>query len=239
MLYWHYYLMGIILLPGIIIATWAQIKVDLTFKKYNEVLAMSNITASELVKALVSAAGMNIQVVHTSGNLSDHYDSKKKVIALSNEVYHSSSIASLGIACHEFGHALQDQKHYAPFRLRQILIPVTNFMSKLLWPLVCIGLVFSFAVVDGGLIGSIFIWSGIGVFGGSVLVNLVTLPVEYNASNRAIKLLRETNTLNEEELDGAKKTLNAAALTYAAALLVSILYLVRFLLLIARFKRDD
>ncbi len=239
MLYWHYYLMGIILLPGIIIASWAQIKVDSTFKKYNNILATSNITASELIRALVSAAGMNIQVTQTSGRLSDHYDSKKKVIALSNEVYHSSSIAALGVACHEFGHALQDQKHYAPFRLRQILIPITNLMSQLLWPLVIIGLIFSFAIVDGGLIGSIFIWSGIGVFGGSVLVNLVTLPVEYNASNRAIKLLRETSTLTEEELDGAKKTLNAAALTYVAALLVSILYLLRFLLVVIRLRRND
>ena len=232
--------MGAILLPGIIIATWAQIKVNSTFNKYNEIFARSNITASELVRRLLAAANMNhIQVTQVPGELSDHYDSRKKVLALSYNVHDSSSIAALGVACHEFGHALQDRSNYAAFRIRQVLIPVTNFMSKLLWPLVVIGLIFNFAVVDGGTLATIFIWSGIGVFGGSVLVNLVTLPVEYNASNRAIKLLRETGTLDEEELEGAKKTLNAAALTYVAALLVSLLYLLRFVLVILKAKSRD
>ena len=151
----------------------------------------------------------------------------------------TNSIASLGIACHEFGHALQDKSNYAPLRIRQILIPITNFMSSLLWPLVILGLIFNFGVTNGGLLGSVFLWSGVAIFGSAVLVNLITLPVEFNASKRAIKLLKETETLQEDELQGAKQVLNAAALTYLAALLVSMLNLLRFLILILSSRSRD
>jgi len=239
-MYWEYYVMGAILLPGILIAMIAQIKVTSTYSKYNQINARCGITTVELIRKLLLAANMqNVQINRVPGNLTDYYDSKKKVLALSNSTYDSASIASLGVACHEFGHALQDKSHYAPLKIRKVLIPVTNIMSTLLWPLVVLGLVFNLAVTDGGVLGQIFLWSGIGVFGGAVLVNLVTLPVEFNASKRAIKLLRETGTLEEDELEGAKKVLSAAAMTYVAAMLVSLLNLLRFLLVIFSNKRRD
>lgn len=239
-MYWEYYIMGVILIPGIIIASVAQARVSSTFGKYNQVFASSGVTTLQLISHMLAAAGLNhISIIQVPGHLSDHYDSKKKVLALSGDTYNSSSIAALGVACHEFGHALQDSSNYAPLKIRKILIPLSNIASTLLWPLVIIGLVFNFAVVDGAILGNIFLWSGIAVFGSAVLVNLITLPVEYNASNRAIKLLRETGTLNEEELEGAKKVLNAAALTYVAALLVSMLNLIRFAIVILSAKNRD
>lgn len=240
MLYWHYYLLGIILLPGLLAAIYAQTKVTTTYNKFSKINARCGITSEELIRRLITAANMqDIQIKQISGSLTDHYDSKQKILALSNSTYGSNSIASLGIACHEFGHALQDKSNYAPLRIRQILIPITNFMSSLLWPLVILGLIFNFGVTNGGLLGSVFLWSGVAIFGSAVLVNLITLPVEFNASKRAIKLLKETETLQEDELQGAKQVLNAAALTYLAALLVSMLNLLRFLILILSSRSRD
>lgn len=231
--------MGIILIPGLILASIAQINVQTTFSKYNKIASKSNITAAELLRRLVYAAGLNIEIARCGGELTDHYDSKKKRIALSDSTYDSTSVSALGVACHEFGHALQDKDNYAPMRIRQIIIPITNFASQLLMPLVTLGLIFSFATTANTLLGNIFLWSGIIIFGGSVLINLITLPVEFNASKRAIKLLATTEVLDKQELNGAKKVLNAAALTYLAALVVSILSLLRFLIIVlARRSRD-
>ncbi len=236
---WEYYLMGIILIPGLIAASWAQINVHSTYSNASKILAKSNITASELIRRLASVAGMaNLQVTYTSGDLTDYYDTKTKTIALSDSTYNSCSVAALGVACHEFGHALQDKDGYAPLKIRQALIPITNFASSLLMPLVTIGLIFSFAATSTSLFGQIFLWAGIIVFGGAVLVNLVTLPVEFNASNRAMELLKGTDTLDSDELKHAKKVLKAAALTYLAALLVSILSLLRFLIVALSRNRD-
>lgn len=237
---WEYYLMGIILIPGLILASWAQINVQTTFNTYDRLDARSGITASELIRRLLVAAGMgDVSVTMISGNLTDHYDPKRKTIALSESTYNSSSVSALGVACHEFGHALQDKESYVPLRVRQTLIPITNFTSSLLMPLVIIGLVFCFGSAANTFLGNIFLWSGIIVFGSSVFVNLVTLPVEFDASNRALKLLSATGTLTDSELAGAKKVLKAAALTYLAALLVSILSLLRFLIIaLGRRNRD-
>ena len=236
---WEYYLMGIILIPGLLLATFAEINVQTTFSTYSKLLSRSNITAAELVSRLAHAAGMtNLQITRCGGDLTDHYDSKKKLIALSASTYDSSSVAALGVACHEFGHALQDRDDYVPMRVRQTIIPITNIASQMLMPLVMLGLIFSFATTGGTLLGDIFLWSGIIVFGGAVLVNLMTLPVEFNASKRALKLLSATDVLTEPELKGAKKVLNAAALTYLAALLVSILSLLRFLIIALARRRD-
>lgn len=232
--------MGIILIPGLILASWAQINVQTTFNTYDRLDARSGITASELIRRLLVAAGMgDVSVTMISGNLTDHYDPKRKTIALSESTYNSSSVSALGVACHEFGHALQDKESYVPLRVRQTLIPITNFASSLLMPLVIIGLVFCFGSAANTFLGNIFLWSGIIVFGSSVFVNLVTLPVEFDASNRALKLLSATGTLTDSELAGAKKVLKAAALTYLAALLVSILSLLRFLIIaLGRRNRD-
>ena len=237
---WEYYLMGIILIPGLLLASIAQINVQSTFSTYNKLCARSNITAAELLRRLAHAAGLNnLQIIRCGGDLTDHYDSKKKTIALSASTYDSTSVAALGVACHEFGHALQDRDDYVPMRVRQTIIPITNIASQLLMPLVTLGIIFSFATTANTLLGNIFLWSGIIVFGGAVLVNLMTLPVEFNASKRALKLLSATEVLTKPELDGAKKVLDAAALTYLAALVVSILSLLRFLIIVlARRSRD-
>ena len=232
-MYFQYYLMGIILLPGLIFAFIAQTKVNTTYNKYSQVLSQSNLTAKNLLQILSSTCNMNyLKIKEIPGNLTDNYNPQKEEISLSSSVYNSSSISALGVACHEFGHALQKKEKYAPYQFRKILIPLTNIASTLLWPLVIIGLIFNFGVEASGVVGDIFLWAGIGFFGIAVLLNLVTLPVEYDASNRAIKILSSTKTLNKEELSRAKEVLNAAALTYVAALVVSVLNLLRFLAVI-------
>lgn len=238
-MYFEYYLMGIILLPGIIFASWAQAKVNSTYKKYAEYFTSSGLTAAEFIKRLLGAANMSdIQVTQVYGHLNDHFDPRNNRICLSDSVYSSTSVAALGVACHEFGHALQRKERYAPYQLRKVLIPLTNFASNLLWPLVIIGLVFNFGVSSAGNIGNIFMWSGVIVFGLSVLVNLVTLPVEFNASKRAVKIIQSTGIMNEEEINGTKSVLTAAALTYVAALLVSMLSFLRFILVFVARNRD-
>lgn len=239
-MYLEYYIMGIILLPGLLLGIYAQSKVQSTYSKYRNVSSSCGLTACDFLKRLMSATETNyLQIKSISGHLSDHYDPTKEEICLSQDVYSSTSVAALGIACHEFGHALQKKEKYFPYQIRRILVPITNFASTLLWPLVIIGLVFNFGVEAGGSIGNIFLWSGIIFFGLSVLFNLATLPVEFNASRRAVTILRASGVLTEEELSGTKKVLSAAALTYVASLVVSILNLLRFLLVVlSRTRRD-
>lgn len=230
--YWEYYLMGIILLPGILLAIYAQAKVTKNFNKYSKVMSMRGTTGAELARNILREEGLeHIQVIKAGGNgLSDHYNPRKKEIALSEDVYNSSSLAALGVAAHEVGHAIQYKENYIPVKLRSALVPITNVVSSMLWPLVFMGLFLNFGAETGGSIGAIFVWAGIALFGLAVILNLITLPVEFDASRRAGKLLLSTGTIDEMEIEGAKKVLNAAALTYVAALLVSILNLVRFLL---------
>lgn len=237
--YWEYYLLGIILLPGIIMASWAQIKVSSTFSKYSQVLASSGYTGAEAARAILKAQGItNVQVVRSNkGHLSDHYDPRNKVVALSADVYDSSTIAALGVAAHECGHAIQDAKAYFPLKLRRLLVGVSNISSYLLWPLVLVGLVLNFAYV-GGIWGDILMFSGVAFFGISVIFQLVTLPVEYNASGRALELLVTTGVVDTMEVQGAKKVLSAAAMTYVAALVVSLLNLLRFVVFFLNNKRD-
>lgn len=233
-------MMGFILLPGLLIALWAQSKVSYNYNKYSGINSKNGITAAELIRQLLNGAGMyDVQVVRINGHLTDHFNKETKTIALSDGVYNSSSIAALGIACHEFGHALQWNKNYIPLKIRNFLIPVTNLLSATMWPLVIIGLILNFSANPNTVLGSALIIAGVVVFGFAVLVDLATLPVEYNASNRAIKLLKSSNTLDEQELRGAKKVLSAAALTYVAALLISILNFLRFILFILASNRRD
>lgn len=239
-MYFEYYLMGIILLPGLIFAIYAQSKVNKTYAEYRSIHAKSGVKASDFVRSLLASSGLeNISVRQISGQLTDHFNPANKEICLSEDVYNSSSISALGVACHEFGHALQAKDKYAPYQFRRIIIPITNFVSSFLWPLVILGLVFNLAIEGGGVLGDIFLWSGIAVFGLAVIVNLATLPVEYDASRRALKILSSTGTLDEEELGETKEVLNAAALTYVAALVVSILNLLRFLLVVFRWSKRD
>lgn len=240
-MYWDYYIMGIILLPAIILAAYAQTKVSSTYAKYSKVLSKSGMSGSQVARLLLDCADLkNIRITQVSGSLTDHFDPKKQIIALSTSVHDSTSVAALGVAAHEVGHAIQEKDGYLPYKIRRFIIPVTNFLSTMLWPLVILGLVFNFAAVPGSIIGDIFLWSGVIVFGFATLVDLVTLPVEFNASKRAINTLYKTEILDPSETAGAKKVLSAAALTYVAALLNSILNLLRFVLVfLMNAKRDD
>ncbi len=233
-MYWEYYLMGIILVPGLLLSIYAQIKVNSAVSTYSKVTSSSGKTGAEVARLLLDSAGLtDIKIKRVSGNLTDYYDHKHKTLALSAGVHDSTSVAALGIATHEVGHALQYKAGYAPIKARNLAIPIANFASTLMWPLLIIGMIFNFGVASSGIFGSIMLWSGVAVFGMAVVVNLVTLPVEYNASRRATKILHDSSLLNEQETVYAKKVLNAAALTYVAALLVSILNLLRFLLVVA------
>ena len=235
--YWEYVLMGIILIPGLIFAAIAQARVKSAYRKYSTVLAKSNILAKDAARQILDGANLeHVGIETANGSLSDHYDPKSNVVRLSDDVASSASIAALGIAMHEVGHAIQHNKGYFPAKLRKFAIGFSNVVSFLLWPLVIIGLVYNFLYIEG-IIGTICLWSGIGFFGVAVLINLITLPVEYNASNRALAILENTNMLDETELPACKKVLRAAGLTYVAALIVSILNLLRFVLVFAR-RRD-
>ena len=227
--YWQYYLMGIVLLPGLIFGIYAQSKVNSTYGKYSKIPNAGGRTAKEVAQIMLNAAGCNdISIAKISGNLTDNYNHATKTVSLSSTVCDSTSVAAIGVAAHEIGHVLQYKTNYLPIKLRKVAIYASNISSTLLWPLVFIGLILNFAVMSGA--GMIVVWSGIIVFGLSAIANLVTLPVEYNASRRATTILQQSGLLDEKESDQAKQVLNAAALTYVAALVVSILHLLRFIL---------
>jgi len=225
-LYWEYYLMGIILLPGIIFSLYAEIKVKNNFNKYSTAFAECGMTAKEIARKFLDYAGLtDIQIIGVRGELTDYYNYKKKVIALSQNVIDSNSIAAIGVACHEVGHALQYKTNYLPIKIRNIIIPICNFANRMVWVLIILGAFFFYFDL-----GATILWIGITVFGLSVLLNLITLPVEYNASNRALKLLEQSTVLSEDETKCAKEVLYAAALTYVAGLIISILNLLRLIL---------
>lgn len=238
-MYWEYYLMGIILLPAIILSAVVQSKVNLTYKKYSKKLSQKGLTAKQVAEQMLQKHGADDVVVkRVKGTLTDYYSDKDKTVALSDGVYDSTSVSAIGIAMHEVGHALQYADGYAPIKFRNLMVGACNLSSKLLWPLVIIGLIFNLGVENGGLLGSICLWAGIGFFTLSIILNLITLPVEYNASNRAKKLMASEGILTEQELSQASEVLNSAALTYVASLIVSILNLVRFLLVFLARDRD-
>ncbi len=232
-LYFLYILLGVLLIPGIVLGIYAQTKVSKTYNTYSQIDTENGMTASQLARAVLDNAGLqDIELRRENGHLTDHYHPKKKYIALSEGVYDSTSVAALGIAMHEVGHAIQKKEHYAFLGFRQILVPITNFASTLLWPLVIIGILLGAFSATGGVLGSIFLWSGVAFYGLAVLLNLITLPVEFDASSRALKMLEGGNFMTETELAGASKVLKAAALTYVASFVVAVLELLRFLLLV-------
>lgn len=236
MLYWEYYLMGIIVLPGIILAIWAQSRVSSAYSKYSKVLGSKGLTGAEVVSKMLAVNGIaDVQITQIGGELTDNYNPRTKVISLSHKVYTGTTIADLGVAAHECGHAIQHAKNYAPMKIRSFVAVVSNISSKLLWPLIVIGLFLGFAVESP--YGLVVMWAGIIFFGLSLIFSLVTLPVELNASKRALESLVQLDALDDMEVIGAKKVLNAAALTYVASVVVSVLELLRFLLVFMR--RDD
>ena len=227
----------ILVLPCVLLAAWASSNVNTTFKKYTTQLSVRRITGAEAARRVLSANGVSgVRIERVAGNLTDHYDPRTNVIRLSDSVYSSTSTAAIGVACHEAGHAVQYAQNYAPIKLRAAIIPITNFGSKLAMPLILIGLLLPAL----GYLSVALVYVGIACFGLSVVFQLVTLPVEFNASNRAMRAIEDSNILTEEEQTGARKTLRAAALTYVAATITAIAQLLRLILLFGgRGRRRD
>lgn len=216
-----YYLFLVI--PAVLIALWAQINVSSTFRKYNNVRNVKGVTADEVARRILDDNGLyNVQIERVSGNLSDHYDPRSNVVRLSDSTYGNSSVGAIGVAAHEVGHAIQHATGYLPIKIRQAIIPVTQIGSSIAIPLAILGIIMSWNVL---------VTIGILLFSAVVLFQLVTLPVEFNASSRAMKTLETQSILEGGELVGAKRVLRAAALTYVAALIVAIANLVRLIAL--------
>lgn len=225
----------VLVLPCVIFSLIASSSVNSTFKKYSQQFSRRGITGAQAAERVLRANGVyGVQITRVSGNLTDHFDPKTNVIRLSDSVYGSTSTAAIGVACHEAGHAVQYAQGYAPIKLRAAIIPVTNLGSKLAMPLILIGLLLSaFESVSYG-----FVYLGIACFGLSLVFQLITLPVEFNASHRAIRAIEDGEILTTEEQKGAKKTLTAAAMTYVAATAVALAQLLRLLVIFGR-RRDD
>ena len=220
----------IILIPAVLLSMWAQSRVQSTFNQYSKIAARGNVTADSVARMLLTLYGMsNMPINHVSGNLTDHYDPRNRTLNLSDGVYGNRSIASIGVAAHEVGHAIQHHESYGPLILRNNIVPAVNVCSSASMPLFFIGL-----LMGNGMLVNL----GILLFCGALAFHLITLPVEINASSRALNLLEQTHTLSPDELSGAKKVLTAAAWTYIAAALMSLLQLIR-LILISRSSRRD
>lgn len=220
----------LLIIPGLLLGLWAQHRVNSAYQEYSRIGTRLGMPASQAVQELLRRNGNNVvRVGRISGKLTDHYDPGKEVLNLSQGVYDSTSVAALGIAAHEAGHAMQKMEGYAPLKLRTAAVPVVNLGSSASTPLFMLGLIFSWQPL---------VYVGIGLFSLSVLFALITLPVEFDASRRAIRMLTEGGYVTEQECNGVKAVLNAAALTYVASAVTSLLSLLR-LVLIARSRDRD
>ena len=226
----------IIVMPFVLLSLWASSNVNSTFKKYANQYSTRRITGAQAAQRVLSANGVSgVRIERVGGNLTDHYDPKTNVIRLSDSVYDATSTAAIGVACHEAGHAVQYAHNYTPIKLRATIVPITNIGAKLAMPLILLGVVLAFLEN----FSFFFVYAGIACFGLSVVFQLVTLPVEFNASRRAMVAISEAGLLTEEEQKGARKTLTAAALTYVAATAVALAQLLRLLILFGGRRRDD
>lgn len=223
-----------LVLIGAIICMIASANVKSTYKRYSQMRSMTGMTGAQVAERLLRNAGIHdVSVGHVSGELSDHYNPATKVVNLSDAVYGSASVAAIGVAAHECGHAIQHAKGYAPLKFRTWFVPVANFGSKLAWPLILIGL---FITTESS---QLIINAGIILFSFAVIFQLVTLPVEFNASSRAMVLLEQQGILSDQELPYTKKVLSAAALTYVASAAASLLQLLRIIMLFGGRRRND
>ena len=224
----------ILVVIGAVICMIASARVKGTFNKYSQLRSMSGMNGAQVAQRVLQAAGIyDVQVRHVSGSLTDHYDPRTKTVNLSDPVYNATSVAALGVAAHECGHALQHAKSYAPLSIRSALVPIANFGSMLAWPVILIGLLFN--TRSSGLIIDI----GILLFSAAVLFQLVTLPVEFDASRRALVMLRTQGILADDELRYTRRVLKSAALTYVASAAAAILQLLRIILITNGRRRDD
>lgn len=221
---WSYFL----LLPAIIFTMYAQFKVQGNFKKYSNVRAMRGLTGAQAARRMLDAAGLNdVAIEQIRGSLTDHYDPRYRVLRLSQTVYGVNSVAAVSVACHEAGHAIQHEEEYMPLLMRNNIVPIVNFASQLSWPLIMIGIILG---ASSG-IGDMLFMIGTIAFLAVILFHAITLPVEFNASSRAITQMEGLGLIMDEEKHGAKKVLRAAAMTYVASLAMAILNLLRILAL--------
>lgn len=222
----------VLIILAFLISALVSAKMNATFSKYSKVRSYCGMTGAQAAQRILSSAGIyDVRIEHVSGKLTDHYDPSNKVLRLSDAVYGNTSIAAIGVAAHECGHAVQHARNYVPLSVRSAIVPVANFGSQLSWPLFLAGLIFSFRPL---------LMIGILLFCAALLFQIVTLPVEFNASARALRMLNETGIMGRQEIRGTKKVLRAAAMTYVAAVIGSLLQLLRLLILSGAFrKRDD
>ncbi len=220
----------VLVLPFVIFSLIASANVNSTFQKYSNVYSRRGLTAADAAREVLRQSGVyGVQIEHVAGKLSDHYDPRTNVIRLSDSVINSTSVAAIGVACHEAGHAVQYARNYAPIKLRAAILPVTNIGSKLAMPLILVGIALSYM----GEVFSYIAYAGVALFGLAVLFQLITLPVEFNASRRAMAAITDHGILDGEEARGARKTLSAAAMTYVAALAVTFMQFLRLLLIVS------
>ncbi len=232
-MYFNYYYL-ILVLPAMLFAFWASARVNSTFKKYSNERSVRGFTGKDAAEAVLKQSGISdVRVESVRGNLTDHYDPRTKVIRLSENVYNNYSAAAIGVAAHEAGHAVQHNRKYVPLKLRNAIIPVTNIGSKLAMPLFILGLFLSYYAEKYLVVA----YAGIICFSLSALFQLLTLPTEFNASKRALEAIRSGGILADDEVPAARKVLSAAALTYVAALAVSLVQLLRLLLIVNNRRR--
>lgn len=226
----------VIVLPCFLLALLASSRVNSTFKRYSKQMSSRHITGHEAAQRVLRSNGVtNVRIERVSGNLTDHYDPKANVIRLSDSVYDSTSTAAIGVACHEAGHAAQYAHDYFPIKIRAAIIPITNLGSKLAMPLILLGILFS----TFGNLSYTLVYVGILCFALSLVFQLITLPVEFNASRRAMAAIEQSEILTAQEQKGARKTLTAAAMTYVAAVAVSAAQLLRLIILFGGRRRRD
>lgn len=232
----------VLVVPALLFSLWASARVNSTFKKYSAIRNVRGMTGAEAARAVLNANGVtDVRIEYVSGNLTDHYDPKNKVIRLSQDVYDAATPAAVGVAAHEAGHAAQYAANYLPIRIRAAIIPATNIGSKLSVPLIILGLLLpglrSFAPYTEFF--NLIAWIGVACYSLCVLFQLVTLPTEFNASRRAVAAIERCGLLLPEEQQGAKKVLKAAALTYVAALSASLAQLLRLIIIVGGRQRRD
>lgn len=225
-----------LVLPCVLLSLWASHNVKSTFQKYSRQHSSRRLTGAQAALRVLQANGVHgVRIERVGGNLTDHFDPKTNVIRLSDSVYDSTSTAAIGVACHEAGHAVQYAHSYGPIKLRAAVIPLTNFGSSIAMPLILLGILFS----TMGYFSDFLVNLGIASFGISLVFQLITLPVEFNASRRAMQAIESANILTDEEQRGARKTLTAAALTYVAATATALAQLLRLIVLFGGRRRDD
>lgn len=225
----------VLVIPAMILALYAQNKVNSTFKKYSRVASRSGMTGAQAARRLMELNGIyDVSIERVSGNLTDHYDPSKKVLRLSDSVYSDTSVAAIGVAAHETGHAIQHARGYVPLTLRTVMVPLANLGSTLSMPLIFLGILFSFSSV----MGNTMINLGILLFGLSVVFTIITLPVEFNASRRAVACLGDSGILYDDEIGVVKKVLSAAAMTYVASTAVALANFLRLIIIFGGRRRD-